>query len=135
MTEDEKEAISLLLNYPERNPFATDPPLHNLTPEPVKGLEWDTPQLRESVCVLASKTSVNLLATMYGTNPLIIEDMSLYSMPIPMPGYRRPPPLPEVELPLDIVFLAELNPLGNTPLFKVLVGGKIMILKVVSHRA
>ena len=117
--------------YPDVNPFYLDPPLFNLVPEPKDSGQYDTPELLQAALVIAERTDVNVFSGMYGTNPLHVVDRYLTPSFRKLREYQKPPPLPETSLPSDARFLEQLNPTGNSAVFRLHAGGKDLLLKVV----
>jgi hypothetical protein len=117
--------------YPEVGPYDMDPPLYNLIPEPEDVGEYDTPGLIAAALAIAKRVDINPFCTMYGSNPLKIHDRKLYNRLLKLNSYRTPHALPKTSLPNAAAFVEQLNPTGNTPVFRVLSEGKELLLKVV----
>ena len=132
MAQSSNPTLAAILSYPESNPYHATHQIHNLIPKPYEGLEFDTPELKAAVFAIARKRYTNVLAVMYGTNPFVIVEDELYDEPLPITNYMAPPDLHEAVLDDNLIILEQVNPLGNVPLFKIDVGGKHMLLKIVS---
>lgn len=76
---------------------------------------------------------MNPLCTTWGQNPFALGDNhdSLMRTAFPHTAYREPPPLNQAQLLDKIAFLKEINPQGDTPVFKVRINENIRLLKVV----
>ena len=74
-----------------------------LLPQPDYGQEHDTPELRAAALAIAqARNGFNVLARMYGTNPLFIDDPASVQVDASVVAYQQPLPLNELELPSDV---------------------------------
>ncbi|CAL1698035.1 unnamed protein product [Somion occarium] len=122
-------AEQMMREYPETSLFEWYPRLQNLIPEDRTGeAALDTPEFRHAAFNRACKTGINPLGYWLGSNPLYISE-NVQAEEIPWRAYEAPPPLPRVELE-DPVFLRNINPYGNTPLFEIRSGNISRVLKV-----
>lgn len=122
---------SILPTYPEENPFEHNPYILNLRPYPPSEAH-DTQEFRDACCAIAQKSGRNPLFGTFGTCPLYTYDPVQYSAHLPFTKYEVPPPLPRATLSAPLVFLEQINPTGNTALFKVRVGdADVRLLKLV----
>lgn len=122
-----------IATYPDENPFDADPPIHNLTPQSF-AREWanDTPELRAAALAAAEGSGLNPLRFTYGQDPFIISFLNLGN-PYLFTGtaYAPPPPLPEVALPEDAVFVQQIHEHCKTVLITVRIGDDTRLLKIV----
>ncbi|CAL1698009.1 unnamed protein product [Somion occarium] len=120
----------MMREYPETSVYEWQPLLQNLIPDDSRAGEGalDTPEFRRAAFNRACKIGINPLGYWLGLNPMYITESSK-TEDIPWRAYEVPPPLPRVELE-DPVFLENINPYGNTPLFKIRNGDICRVLKV-----
>ena len=73
----------------------------------------------------------NPLSRTFGSCPFLVLDRSIFDEDMPLSSYVQGPDLQKVELTEELVFLEQINPRGNTPLFTVRVGQQVLLLKMV----
>ncbi|GJE92046.1 hypothetical protein PsYK624_081990 [Phanerochaete sordida] len=132
MATNDYSPFDIYRRYPEKSPYAYEPPLFNLLPlrSPTA---VDTPQLRRAALDIAKRTGINVLDYMYGQYPFLMSDLDLRTIrqnPVPFAEYQPPPPLTKLNLPDDVEFVSQVNEKGNTPIFVVKVGVALRLLKI-----
>lgn len=126
-------ASTMLVVYPEKNPFDIDPPVVNLTPFARDDeCNYDLPEFIAAARAQAKKNAgLNPLYMWYGNNPLAVHEEHLFYDELPLTSYEQPPPLLKVILEEPIEFLEQLHPQGDSYIYKVRVGEDVRLLKVV----
>jgi hypothetical protein len=115
--------------YPEENPFDGDPPVYNVTPfTAAYDMAFDTAEFRAAALAMAQSSGVNPLRWQYCSNPFA--DIHR-GEPIPFKRYTPPPPLSEVTLPNDTVFLKQIHGHCKTVLITLRIAGEVRLLKIV----
>ncbi|GJE94527.1 hypothetical protein PsYK624_106970 [Phanerochaete sordida] len=126
--------LDIYHSYPEKSPFEINPPIFNLVPAARSFSSLDTPELHEAARQIMRRTAgINVLFQMNGRYPFTTvqrdEDM-MEANPGPFTGYSTPAPLLNTALPDDAVFVQQLNPDGNVPIFVVRIGDELRLLKI-----
>ncbi|KAJ3552277.1 hypothetical protein NM688_g4230 [Phlebia brevispora] len=120
----------VLAAYPEKSLYDWDPPLHNFAPRDLSTDLDDTPEFLAAVRAQAERDGMNPLWRWYGTNPVTIFDHTLKKAVLPITAYTVPPPLSEIDISGGVTVIEQLNPTGTIPIFKIMIGDNVRVMKV-----
>lgn len=135
-------ATTMLMVYPEKTPFDTDPPLMNLTPPNVLDDE-SAHDMPESIAKAQAHEAMSDASGPSYRNPLIAHVGGTLYPALAFTSYVHPPPLPKfvTEEPIEFLerlhydgpypYVEPLHPYGTSHIFKVRIGDDVRVLKVV----
>lgn len=118
-------ASTMLVVYPERNPFDVKPPVPYLS---LLVLDGD-----KKPRTPGALTGLDKSVLAHHNNPLIVHNEDQLYAQLPLTSYQRPSPLPKAEFEGPIEFLEQFHPgpEDNSYKFRIRIGNDLRFLKVV----
>lgn len=94
---------TIVAEYPQKNLWELDPPLHNLRPDSPSG-KYDTQAFRDAAREVSRRAGLNPLHNSLGPNPFQFYNPRIMDTDLLVSEYREPPPLNKSGLGDGIVF-------------------------------